>query len=245
MSNESSVRSVERALDILECLSHRGKGYTLSEVAQSVNLPTTTTLRLLTTLEGRNFIMRNTTSGCYCLGRKLAEIGDSVFADLDICSIGYAYLEDLHNRYNESVGLYIAEGKERVCVARIDSTQSLRQCVPIGSTRPIDCGASGHILMAYSKPEQVEEILQTSKFCTKEMLEQVRVQGYSVSHGEYIDGLTSIAAPIFDSKNIIACSLFLTAPSIRVPTETLNMYVQEITKIAAQISAQLGCKRSL
>lgn len=245
MNNEGTVRSVERALDILECLSQRGKGCTLSEISQSVELPTTTTLRLLTTLESRHFITKDTISGVYFLGRKLAEIGDCVFSNLDICSIGYPYLEDLHARYNESVGLYIPAGKVRVCVARIDCTQALRQVVPIGSTRPIDCGASGHVLVAYGPAGQAEEIQRTSLFCTKETLSKVRAQGYSISYGEYISGLTSIAAPVFDSKNEIVCALVLAAPSIRVPPETEKLYIQTIKATAAQMSLHLGCSKAV
>ena len=159
---------------------------------------------------------------------------------MDICAVGYPYLEELHARYNESVGLYIPAGNVRICVARIDCTQALRQTVPIGSTRPIDCGAAGHVLVAFGDSSQTQEIQRISSTCTKSKLDQVRSRGYSVSYGEIISGLTSIAAPVFDSKNKLVCAMVLAAPSIRVPTQVEEAYIRIVKATAAKMSAKLG-----
>ena len=50
------VQSISRALAILRALSESGDGMTLSDVAQIVGLPASTTHRLLTTLQQERFV---------------------------------------------------------------------------------------------------------------------------------------------------------------------------------------------
>lgn len=240
MSSDSTVRSVERALAILEHFSYEDHSLTLSQISQAVGLPTTTTLRLLQTMGKGDFIARDSSTGFYSLGWKIAKLGNIAFANLDICAAGYPYLEQLRATYNESFGLYIMRGAERICVARIDSTRSLRHCVTIGSVRPLDCGASGHVLMAYSDNDCVQKLLKHSKFCTPEMLSKVRAQGYSASYGEFADSVTSIAAPVFSCTGEIAAALFVTGPSARINEDMVFQYAQALKDYAKRISMQLG-----
>ena len=50
------VQSISRALAILRALAESGDGMTLSDVAQMVGLPASTTHRLLTTLQQERFV---------------------------------------------------------------------------------------------------------------------------------------------------------------------------------------------
>lgn len=240
MSSEVTVRSVERAISILNCFSLANRELSLTQISSQVKLSPSTTLRLLTTLENGNYIRRNAQAGTYSLGWKLAQISSFAFSNLDVCTVSQPHLETIHNAFNESVGLYAPEGDKRICIARIDSSMSLRQCIVVGTVRPIDCGASGHVLMAYASQELKDRLVPHSRFCTYDFLELVRKRGYSVSNGEYAQGALSIAAPVFDSTGTAIAALFLTGPSGRADEQRLISYRDAIMQHAAMISRDLG-----
>lgn len=238
-TNTTTVRSVERALAILESFSKQRSTLSLAQIAQIVDLPTTTVLRLLNTLESKGFILKDSSTGLYSLGWKIAKIGSNAFAGLDICNVAYPFIEQLHAQYNESFGLYVARGYNRYCVARIDSTHSFRQCVNIGSSRPLDTGAAGHVLLAYGDSPEVLELRKTSKFATPAVLAEVRESGYSCSFGEHIPGITSVAAPIFNANNAIEAALIVTGPAIRID-KNIPEFASVLKEKAAAISSALG-----
>ncbi len=76
-AGEGGARSVTRALRMLHEVASREAGVTLSDVARSVELPVTTTARLLKTLEQAGFLVRET-SGRYRAGAKILQIGQSL-----------------------------------------------------------------------------------------------------------------------------------------------------------------------
>ena len=236
---EVTVRSVDRALAILECFSQDHYMLSLSQIANAVRLPVTTTLRLLTTLEQNFFIQKDTTTGMYSLGWKLAKLGNITFAGLDVCAKSYPVIERLQNIYNESFGLYVQEGFSRICVARIDSTRSFRQCVNIGSTRPLDSGASGHVLVAYGNTPECLKLRESSPICTPELLNRVRKEGYSYSFGEYLKGITSVAAPVFNVYGNIEAALFVTGPAVRMDSQ-IDFFAKILKESAASISQRMG-----
>lgn len=240
MNSEPTVRSVERAISILNCFSATDTALTLTQIAQKIGLSPSTTFRLLTTLEGNHYVRRNQSTGAYSLGWKLAQISGFAFASLDVCDVSQPHLEEMHAIYNESVGLYAPDGVNRVCIARIDSSQSIRQCIMVGSSRPIDCGASGHVLLAHASKELIDRLVPNSRYCSYEFLEKVRQQGYSISNGEFTQGSLSVAAPVFDSTGTVVAALFLTGPSIRGDEQTIIRHRDAVVHHAALISHEMG-----
>ena len=71
---EDSVRSVERAFTILKAFTRDDYKLTLSELAERIQLPVTTTLRLASTLENLNMLHRHS-DRCYSLGNQLYLLG--------------------------------------------------------------------------------------------------------------------------------------------------------------------------
>ena len=90
MPPEYNVRSVERALAILDCFNYDHASFSLVELAKEIDLSASTTLRLVSTLEKKNYLYRNPESGRYYLGARLAQLGNVIFANLDICPAFYA-----------------------------------------------------------------------------------------------------------------------------------------------------------
>ncbi|MHA1598321.1 MAG: helix-turn-helix domain-containing protein, partial [Alphaproteobacteria bacterium] len=71
------VQSLSRALIILEKLSEHDAGLSLTELAHLCELPTSTTHRLLTTLENRRFVRFNRGSNLWSVGVQSFVVGNA------------------------------------------------------------------------------------------------------------------------------------------------------------------------
>src|SRR4051812_42167614 len=69
------VRSVDRALGLLEHLAAEPRGMALGELAAAASLSTSTTHRLLTTLQDRGFVSFDRLGGRWLVGRTALAVG--------------------------------------------------------------------------------------------------------------------------------------------------------------------------
>lgn len=240
MAQESSVRTVERALDILDCFATGQSNYSLTEIASLIGLSPSTTLRLLGALEKKHYLYRNPDNLRYYLGFRLAQLSNIGFANLDFCQVAQPYLQNLLSLYRESVGLYALNGKRRVCVARIEGIRRLRSVVQIGESYSLCRGASGRVLLAHQPQDIIEECLQEDPFSPPQSLEQIRAQGYAISYGERESGLVSVASPIFNAHGEAVAALYLTGAESHFDEELLRQVTGTVVQFAREVSTQMG-----
>ncbi len=240
MAQEISVRTVERALDILDCYASGKSGFTLTEIADMIQLSPSTTLRLLGTLEKKHYLYRDPSNLKYYLGFRLAQLSNLCFENLDYCRIAQPYLERLQEQFNESAGVYALKGHRRVCVARVEGLRRLRSIVQIGDSHVLTRGASGRILLAYQPPEFIQACIAEDSFCSQDELAALRKKGYAVSYGERTTGVLSVAAPLFNAKGKAIAALFLTGAESHFDEERKENVIAAICRYGREISIQLG-----
>lgn len=241
MPQENGVRTVERALHIINCFIDCKGGLSLAEIAKAIALTPSTTLRLVGTLQRENYLFRDPNNLKYYLGFKLAQVGSAAFANLDVAQVAQPYLERLVALFGESTGVYLRQGDRRVCVSRVDGTQSLRSIVPIGHSAPLVLGAAGRVLLAEMDPKAVLRLCEPAAACNAELLEKTRQQGYAISFGEREAGVVSVAAPIRNCKGEAFAALFITGPSGRIDESAAQKMAPEVIACARDISRILGC----
>jgi DNA-binding IclR family transcriptional regulator len=76
-----------------------------------------------------------------------------------------------------------------------------------------------------------------------EELAQIRAQGYAVSHGERLLGLSAISAPVKDSNDEVHYCLTVGGPTVRMQANEKE-FIKLVVKAAAGISKQFGGKVS-
>lgn len=238
--NDSSVRSVQRALDILDSFEPGHFELTLTEISHRIGLPMSTTSRLVATLEKRGYLARSSLTQRYSLGPKIAQLGALDLANLDLRKVALPFMQDLNQIYDEGVSLYVPQGDERVCVERIESRQALRRVINIGDRHPLTRGAAGRILLASLPREKREELLARDPFTTEEALDELKHAGYAVSLGEREEGVSSIAAPVLDARGKVIAALAMSGPSVRFEGPGFSDKVAKVKRHAESISAALG-----
>ena len=83
------VQSLTRALSLLRALAESGDGMTLSDVAQLVGLPPSTTHRLLTTLQQERFVRFDGAAHVWQVGVEAFIIGNAFVRTRDVVGHGH------------------------------------------------------------------------------------------------------------------------------------------------------------
>lgn len=237
---DTSVRSIERALDILDCFRPGRLELSLTEIANSIDLALSTCSRLISTLEKRSYLVRNTDTQRYSLGPRVSQIGALGLSNMELRKVALPYMRELNSIYNEGISLYVIQDEERVCVEKVDSTLPLRRVINVGDRHPLTRGAAGRVLLAYLPPERRQAILAKDPYTNEDALEELRRSAYTVSLGEREEGVSSIAAPIEDARCEVVAALSMSGPSVRFEGPSFSDKIHKVRKSAELISKALG-----
>jgi IclR family KDG regulon transcriptional repressor len=239
-SSESSVRTLERGLEILLAFEYSSSDFSLTELAQKVDLSPSTASRLLASLEKYHFVRRSPETRRYSLGFAFLHLSGMAQLGNDLRTLALPFLKKLQQTHNESASLYVVESDSRVCLERVESTHPLRRNIMIGETLPLTRGAGGRVLLAWLSKEEQKEILAKQTGTSIEVLEGVRKAGYAVSHSEREAGVFAVSAPIFNDKKRVVAALSMSGPTSRLTRELEIKYIKSVCQTAKQLSKELG-----
>jgi len=238
---KSTVRAVERALDILLCFTDT-KELGLTEIASRISLHKSTVHRLLATLESRGFVLRDADTDKYRLGFRLWELSANLGHSDDLATVLLPEMERLRDLLEETISLYVRDGKERIRIQAVQSNQPVRRVAPIGARMPLAVGASSKVLVAYTDHSFLQELLNDPSWPETvdrdvflEQLEQIRQHGYATSVEEREIGAAAIAAPIFNRSGKLVAALAVSGPSNRLTEEQMQKFAEPIMEAAKRM----------
>jgi IclR family transcriptional regulator, KDG regulon repressor len=240
-----TVSAVDEAVSLLLLVAaHPGLG--VSEIARRSGNTKGRVFRLLTTLEQRQLVRRNKGNAGYVLGYQALHLGAAAHNQIDLARLVEKPLEDMGRIFNETIAVRVRDGMESVCIAKRESTQSLRLYGEF--RRPLHVGASSKVLLAHAPEAVIQEVLSSDlkRFTAATLdrealaaeLEAVRRQGYARSVAERTAGMAGVAVPIWDQSQVIAV-LGITAPCGRMTEDRFGLYLRLLQQQAREISMGL------
>src|SRR6266567_8190902 len=198
MSNEAgrelAVRSVERAIAILDLLA-QGGWHTGAEVARGLNVHRSTALRLLGTLERHALVERNQRTARYRLGRRLPQLASVVTGEFDLRFVARPVCARLAAAVGETATLDVLVGDEIVPIEQATASTSVVSVNWLGRRTPVHCTASGKVIAAFG-PEGIRERLLslpldrstphtiTDRTALEAQLDAARAAGLARTHEE-------------------------------------------------------------
>ncbi|MBN9013056.1 MAG: IclR family transcriptional regulator [Rhizobiales bacterium] len=203
--NESPLERYFRALESIAISPH---GLSVSEIAQTCDLPVGTAHRLLQNLQRSGLIATNGEKRKdYRLGERLLRLlhagSDGAWLSIAVQPI----LNDLANRLEETCYLARLAGHEIVSTAWATPNSGLRGYVVPGYRMSPHVAASAKAILAFQSPELIDKALteplpkltkntKTDRASIDREYAQVRKQGYATCWDEMEIGLGAIAVPI-------------------------------------------------
>jgi IclR family KDG regulon transcriptional repressor len=240
-----TVRAVERALDILLCFVHV-KELSLTEISNKVTLHKSTVHRLLASLEGKGFILRDGATEKYRLGLRLWELSANLIQSDDMGAVLLPEMERLRDQIGETISLYIRDGNERLRIQAVQSNQAIRRVAPVGARMPLYVGASSKVLLAYADDIVQDRVLNAAIMTSgldrktlEQMLIETRKLGYATSVEEREPGAAAVSAPIFSRDGKLMASLAVSGPANRLTQAKMLEHVPLIVEAAHHMGTML------
>ncbi|WP_140393349.1 IclR family transcriptional regulator [Leucobacter sp. 7(1)] len=199
----------DSALVTLLLLERTGARST-AEVAAELALSRNSARRILDTLHGRGFVVRDAAQR-FRLGPTLISIAAELPSELAIAAD--PHVTDLAERLGETVVLAMLEGEHSVIVTQsLGVTSPLRVEHEIGFRQPLSRGASSLAILAHL-PGDDDRVARSGVAATE--LAAIRARGYALSVGHIRTGMIGIAAPLYRETARVAGSLAVIAPETR------------------------------
>src|SRR5665213_960448 len=151
MTDHDGVASVERALSVLDAFRSEDTSLSLAALAARTGLYKSTILRLLATLERFGYVTRRV-DGNYRVGPAALRLAALYQRTTQPAERILPILTGLVDATRESASFTVRNGNSAVCIYRVDSPQMVRDHVKPGDAHPIDRGASGRAILAFTHP---------------------------------------------------------------------------------------------
>lgn len=241
------VRALLRSLAILECFSLEKPALTLQEIYRKVELPKSTTFRLVTTLQNAGYLLQRTDAR-YTLSYKLLLLGSVVRETLDVREITRPIMEDLARSTGETVTLSTRSDLERICLDVVESSSLLRSIVLPGDRLPLLYGATGKMFLAQLDDKTIEKVRvaqqmprkRISRKALMQLVAEIRTHGYALTHDDRVDGVMAISVPIRDSSSEdVRYCMTVTGPSTRFLGREQAL-IDQMLRVGKRVSTLLG-----
>lgn len=257
LNTSNLVQSVERALDILDCLAEYPKGCGIIELSKNLNLSKSTIHRILSTLKYKGYVSQNKETDKYQLGINVLNLSASITNSMDLINIARPHIYEFANKIDEVIHLCIPDESfsNIIYVDKVSSentSKNITMSSSIGKKAPIYCTASGKLLLSQYSDDEIRNILKDTKFIKYaentitnidvflDEIHNIRNNLYALDNIEYDTGVICIAVPIFDRTNRIIASTSLSSVTVFNTMDDLLKYKDGFMNVSRNISKLMG-----
>jgi len=237
---------LEKASELIDCLGQAGEPVSLAFVRSALDMPKSSTHRLLGELAGLG-IVRRTEDGRYSLGPRLLYWGEAAAETFDLRVVAEPTMRRLRDAVGESVHLYLRDKDMRVCIAAVEARHELRPFIQLGRPLPLRAGASGKLLLAFADDEIQRAELRRAKTDAEtfpnapgarlaDELARIRGERWATSSGERESGVAAAATPIVDSRGRVVAALSISGPITRLAPSVLEAARGPLQQSADEVS---------
>jgi IclR family transcriptional regulator, KDG regulon repressor len=221
------IRSVARALRMLEAVNEKRHDVTLTEIAKDLALPKTTAFRIAQTMSMAGFLRHDSARDRYAIGPRLMMFAEGARSLHRLRQLAQHEMEVLAIRYRETVNLGIISGHHVVYIEIICSDRLPRVAARIGDRHPIHSTALGKAMLAFLPDSERASILDgplaemtvrtiQSESTLRRQLSDTDKLGFALEVGETEDGFSCIGVPIFGEAHYPLAGLSMSAPDKRL-----------------------------
>lgn len=252
VKNTKTIGSVIKAIDVLKVISESGDGLGVTEISNKLNYRVSATYHLVNTLRLCNIIEQDNETKRYRIGFELFRISSMAKSQNSLANIAQSHLDQLKEEVDETSNLVVLNGNYIVYLAQSESRNLLKMFTQLGAKVPFYCTGAGKVLLAYL-PEDIQDYnisktilkrytkntLITAKALKREF-ETIKAQGYALDNEEREEGVTCIAAPVFDSYGSVLAAISVSGPTSRLREKNMDYIIKNVILTAEDLSFSLG-----
>jgi IclR family pca regulon transcriptional regulator len=224
---------------------------TLSDIARETGLTRAAARRFLLTLAELGYVRAD--GRYFSLTPRVLELGYAYLSGLSLTEVAQPHVEDLVDRVHESSSVAVLDDDDIVYVVRVPTKRIMTVAISVGTRFPAYATSLGRILLAGLEEGDFERRLKKmsldrltshtvrDKAQLRNLIEQVREEGYAMTDQELEDGLRSVAAPIRDRSGTVVAAINASTQANRVSMDQLRHEIlPEVLEAARRINKDLA-----
>lgn len=243
-----TMRSLERALEVIGVLEQSRKPLRLTDIARQSGLHIATAQRILGVLDRYGYVAQE--RGGYTVGVTALANAHAYLVSNSLPQVAGQVLRDLADATALTASISMRVDLHRVLIARVDGPSPLRYQLPVGQRLPIHVGA-GRVVAALLPEQELQQLidemvpfaLATGEHVDEQRfrrsLDEVRARGYALSESERVPGAASVGAPILNAHGELIAMLQIAGAVDSVDIRQIERYVSEMGRAAMAIKDRL------
>lgn len=248
LSAKGHVSATAKALKILECFTPFQHELTLAQISRLLDMPKSTLLNQLRTLEELGYLMKVRDGSAYRLGYKIMELSYCAHTAIPMSQYAIPVMEDLQDATGEIIYLTShINGRSFYMECVYPNRRSVPYSVS-GKTLPMHCTGCGKAMLSQMNTQQVEAIIQqyglasltpntiTDHDLLMEDLAKCRARGYALDNEEETLGVKCIAMAIRTPRGEVAGALSISGSPISMVPEVLDPYAALLARACTSLT---------
>jgi DNA-binding IclR family transcriptional regulator len=246
----SKAPAISRAAAVLRLLGKSDAPLNLQSIARELGLVPSTCLHVLRALVAEEFVSFDPDAKRYSLQAGVLTLARQWLKRNGFTDLAQPVLDRIAQTFNvTALGVHLVGLDHIIVVAVSQSGQDFQLSTQIGSRFPALISATGRCIAAFGDHAEAE---LEARFRTlrwdepptfaewKAQVSQTRVQGFAVDAGNYISGVTVIAAPVWRAPRKLGHALVAVGIGGALKRGGLKALQDALLSDARALSHQLG-----
>lgn len=254
--NKYSAPAAEKVLDIIELMAQRSQSFTVTEIANTLEISTNSVFRIMRELESKHYVIKNPTDSSYELTSKLYYLGNLTKSRISIIKESQNTMKYILNRTQETVLLaQLDENYRTLVIDQMESPLPIKFLSMVGHSYDSYTSAMGKCLLAYCSDSELNRYLYTTKLVPqtshtitdpqilKQEIMRIRQFGIAYDDEESVTGLCCLACPILSAQGKLEGSLGISMVNFRINSKIKQEYAKILKEQCDLLSSQLCYKK--
>ena len=247
---ESKAPAISRAAAILRLLGKSDTPMGLQSIARALNLVPSTCLYVLRALVDEEFVAFDPDTKRYSLEAGVLTLARHWLRRNQFTDLAQPELNRISQEFDSTVlGVNIVGLEHIIVVAISQAGNNFQLSAQVGSRFPALISATGRCIAAFGNysDEELEEKFNTLRWDDPPtfeewmaQIEKVREEGFAVDEGNYISGVTVVAAPVWKTRDKLSHALVAIGISSTLNRTGLPALQSALLKSAQTLSNQLS-----
>src|SRR3954447_7771486 len=223
VAGRQGIQSVELAMTLLQALEEGLGPMSLTQIAAAADMSPSKAHRYLVSLGRGGLVRQSHPSGLSHMGPAMRRLGIESLRRMDEVGLASEHLPGLRDRTTHAVNLAVWGDNGPVVVRWDYGAYALPITVRVGATMPMVASSVGRVFLAHLPMAQTEPVLRAELESGRRAdlpigeIARIRAEvlrdGYALTSGGVIPGVTSVAAPVFTAAGPLPLVVALAMPA--------------------------------
>jgi DNA-binding IclR family transcriptional regulator len=244
------IPNLDRALRVMEHLSTRHDGGSLTEIATALALPKNSVFRIVRTLAASGYVEEN--GKAWRLSPKILSLGYTAVQSTHLIGACMDEMRMLRDEIDETIFVgALSEGTVAI-LEQLPSLQLVKFTIEIGHKVAIHASGPGKAILAFLPPGEQKDLLAHIAFtrfndrtipgmkAMQKEIETIKARGFALDLGEEVAEIWCAASPVFDYRAYPIASIWLSGPQFRMARMDLEKVGATVREHALRVSRRFG-----